>query len=81
MTAYVIFDVEIHNPDCYKDFMNQVKPALEAAGARYLSRGGPHNVYEGDWIPRRIVLIEFPSVADFDKFYYGPVESKPIKGP
>ena len=73
MTAYVIFDVEIHNPDRYKDFMNQVKPALEAAGARYLSRGGAHHVYEGDWIPRRIVLMEFPSVADFDKFYYGPV--------
>jgi len=73
MTAYVIFDVEILNPDRYMDFMNQVKPALEAAGARYLSRGGAHHVYEGDWIPRRIVLIEFPSVADFDKFYYGPV--------
>ena len=54
MTAYAIFDVEIHNPDRYRDFMEQVKPALEAAGARYLTRGGAHKVYEGDWIPRRI---------------------------
>ena len=73
MTAYAIFDVEIHNPERYQEFMSQVKPALEAAGARYLSRGGAHKVYEGDWIPRRIVLFEFPSVAVFEEFHYGDV--------
>lgn len=73
MTAYAIFDVEIDNPQRYQDFMDQVKPALEAAGARYLSRGGVHKVYEGDWMPRRIVLIEFPSVGVFEEFYYGDV--------
>jgi hypothetical protein len=26
--SYAIFDVEIHNPDCNKDFMDQEKPAL-----------------------------------------------------
>jgi uncharacterized protein (DUF1330 family) len=71
MTAYAIFDVEIYDLERYQDFMARVKPALEAAGARYLSRGGAHKVYEGDWIPRRIVLIEFPSVALFEEFYYG----------
>jgi uncharacterized protein (DUF1330 family) len=48
-----------------------VKPALEAAGAKYLARGGTHKVYEGDWIPRRIVLLEFPSVAAWEEFYNG----------
>ena len=33
--------------------MRQVKPALEAAGVRYLARGGAHQVWEGDWQPRR----------------------------
>lgn len=71
MTAYAIFDVEIYDLARYQDFMIQVKPALEAAGARYLSRGGDHKVYEGDWIPHRIVLFEFPSVKLFEEFYYG----------
>ena len=71
MTAYAIFDVEIHNLERYQDFMAQVKPALEAAGGRYLSRGGAHKVYEGDWTPRRIVLVEFPSIDAFKEFYYG----------
>lgn len=73
MAAYVVFDVEIRNAERYQDFMRQVKPELEAAGARYLARGGTHKVYEGDWLPRRIVIIEFPSIAAWETFYYGPV--------
>ena len=73
MAAYVIFDVDIRDANRYQDFMKQVKPALDEAGARYLARGGPHEVYEGDWSPRRIVLLEFPSIAAWEAFYYGPV--------
>ena len=45
MAAYVIFDVEIRNAERYQDFMRQVKPALDAAGAKYpgmsaVRRGG-----------------------------------------
>jgi uncharacterized protein (DUF1330 family) len=51
--------------------MKRVKPVLEKAGGRYLARGGAHKVYEGDWNLRRIVLLEFPSVAAWESFYYG----------
>ncbi|MEH6635165.1 MAG: DUF1330 domain-containing protein [Halioglobus sp.] len=73
MTAYVIFDVEIYDMKRYGEYMARVKPALEVAGGCYLSRGGGHKVYEGDWKPRRIVLIEFPSVANWEEFYEGPI--------
>ena len=73
MSAYVIFDVEIHDMARYQAFMQGVKPALAAAGARYLARGGAHKVYEGDWVPRRIVILEFPSVAAWEGFYRGEV--------
>lgn len=72
MPAYVIFDVDIRDADQYRAFMTAVKPALEAVGARYLVRGGAHKVYEGDWQPRRIVLLEFPSVEVWEAFYNGP---------
>lgn len=72
MSALVIFDVEIRDMARYQEFMNGVKPALEAAGGRYLARGGAHKVYEGDWEPRRIVVLEFPSVSAFESFYSGP---------
>ncbi len=73
MSIYVIFDVDIHDMQRYQEFMSGVKPALEAAGAKYLTRGDPHTVHEGDWIPRRIVLIEFPNRDAWISFYHGPV--------
>jgi uncharacterized protein (DUF1330 family) len=73
MPAYVLFDVDIRDPVRYQDFMNGVKLALQDAGARYLARGGPHTIHEGDWNPRRIVLLEFPSVEAWNEFYNGPV--------
>jgi uncharacterized protein (DUF1330 family) len=73
MAAYVIFDVEIRDPARYQEFMAGVKPALENAGARYLARGGAHEVHEGDWEPRRIVLLEFPSITAWEEFYNGPI--------
>ena len=73
MSAYVIFDVEIRDMSKYQEFISGVKPAIEAAGAKYLARGGAHKVYEGSWQPRRIVILEFPSVAAWEDFYSGPV--------
>jgi uncharacterized protein (DUF1330 family) len=71
MTAYVIFDVDIRDAAQYQQFMSGVTPALEEVSAKYLARGGSHKIYEGDWTPRRIVLIEFPSVAAWEEFYNG----------
>ena len=71
MPAHVIFDVEIRDMNQYQEFMKGVKPAIEAAGGKYLARGGRHKVYEGDWEPRRIVLFEFPDIAAFEAFYNG----------
>jgi uncharacterized protein (DUF1330 family) len=51
MPAYVIFDVDIRDMNQYQEFMKGVKPAVEEAGGKYLARGGPHKVHEGDWEP------------------------------
>jgi uncharacterized protein (DUF1330 family) len=81
MAAYAIFDVEIRDMNRYREFMQAVKPAIEAAGGRYLARGGSHKVFEGDWQPRRIVVLEFPSIQAFESFYNGPVyrELRPVR--
>ncbi|SDZ04841.1 Uncharacterized conserved protein, DUF1330 family [Jannaschia faecimaris] len=71
MPAFVIFDVDIRDKDRYQIFMDAVKPELEAAGARYLVRGGAHTVHEGAWMPRRIVLLEFPTMDAWNEFYNG----------
>lgn len=70
MSAYVIFDIDIFDLKRYQEFMVLAKPAIEAAGGKYLARGGEHQVLEGDWEPRRIVLFEFPTMEKANAFYY-----------
>lgn len=76
MVAYVIFDVEISDIDQYQIFMKGVSPELDRVGAKYLARGGDLKIYEGDWEPRRIVLLEFPSQEAWEEFYTGETYRK-----
>jgi uncharacterized protein (DUF1330 family) len=58
MNAHVIFDVKVRDIARYQDFMKSVKPALDAAGPRYLARAEAYKAYKGDWQPRRIVILD-----------------------
>jgi uncharacterized protein (DUF1330 family) len=69
MSAYVVMDVEIFDIEQYMQFMQRVRPLIEQWGGRYLARGGEFRVYEGDYEPRRLVLLEFPSMDEWDRFY------------
>ena len=62
MPAYVIADVEIVNAERYPDYSAQVPATLEPYGGHFLVRGGATETIEGDWLPRRLVIIEFPSI-------------------
>ncbi len=72
MAQYAIFDVTITDLEKYREYMLQVKPVIEAAGGKYLVRGGAHTVHEGDWKPTRLVLLEFPSADAMRSFYESP---------
>ena len=69
---YVVFDVDVRDAAGYGEYMAHVLPRIEAAGGKYLARGGPHTVYEGAWSPYRLVLLEFPSREAFEDFYHSP---------
>ena len=79
MSAYLIYDVDIHDPAPYGKFMEQVKPLVESFGGRYLARGGPHEVLEGNWEPTRLVLFEFPDMDTARKLFtsdeYAPLKT------
>jgi uncharacterized protein (DUF1330 family) len=75
---YVIFDVTIRDLPKYQEYMQRIKPVIEATGGRYLVRGGEHMVIEGDWKPTRLVIFEFPSLAAVQSFYVSP-EYQPLK--
>jgi uncharacterized protein (DUF1330 family) len=75
VTAYVITDLEVFDIAQYLAYQQALRPLLEQAGAHYLVRGGSFRVYEGDYQPRRLVLVEFPSLDAIEEFY----ESEPFQ--
>ena len=61
MPTYVIVNIEIQDPTQYDIYKQMAPRSIEAYGGRYLVRGGPIDVLEGRWNPRRVVVLEFPT--------------------
>jgi uncharacterized protein (DUF1330 family) len=70
-SAYIIVDMQISNPEQYKQYMAQAPAAVKAAGGEYLVRGGRFEVMEGNWNPARIAMLRFPSFEQAKAFYDG----------
>lgn len=77
MPAYVIADVTVTDPPAMEEYRKQVPATLATYGGRFLVRGGAHQTVEGDWKPARLVVIEFPSLADAQRWY----DSEEYRGP
>jgi uncharacterized protein (DUF1330 family) len=72
MAAYIYADVEVTDPTAYETYRQQVPGLIAAHGGRYLVRGGAVEVLEGDRVPRRQVILEFPDMAHLKAFYTSP---------
>ncbi len=66
--AYWVGMVDVKNQDEYKKYADLAGPALLKAGAKIISRGGKIKTLEGKMI-NRVVIAEFPSLKDAEKFY------------
>ncbi len=53
----------VHDPDKLAAYAKLAGPALMAHGAKFLARGMPARIYESA-VNMRVVIAEFPSVAD-----------------
>ena len=62
MNAYIILDIEVTDPEGYANYKELALPTVLEYGGRYLVRGGQAENLEGQWQPKRIVLLEFPSI-------------------
>ncbi len=63
MAAYVVVDLEITDAAVFDDYRKQVPATLAPYGGRFIIRGGTSETLEGDWTPKRVVVIEFPDRA------------------
>ncbi|HEX8161304.1 MAG TPA: DUF1330 domain-containing protein [Pyrinomonadaceae bacterium] len=63
MAAYVVVEVEVQDADRYETYKQMVPPSLARYGGRFIVRGGEVEALEGDWRPKRLVILEFPTAA------------------
>jgi uncharacterized protein (DUF1330 family) len=78
MPAYVVVDIHVHDPARYEEYKRQAAPSVTAFGGRYIARGGAVTKLEGDWMPARFVLLEFPSAARAKEWWNSELY-RPIK--
>jgi uncharacterized protein (DUF1330 family) len=78
MTAYVIVDIEITDPENYEVVKKLTPPIVAQYGGEYLSRGGFTEVIEGDWHPKRLVILAFENSQKAKTWLNSP-EFAPIR--
>ena len=72
MSAYVVVNCEVTDPVRYEQYKQVAAAAVAQYGGRYLVRGGTTAVLEGDWQPKRVVILEFPTLAAAKEFHQSP---------
>lgn len=72
--GYVVFDLEIHDPESYEAYRLDGQRTTRAWGGRVLSgEPAPRGIVEsleGDWDTRRFVINEFPTVEIARGWYH-----------
>jgi uncharacterized protein (DUF1330 family) len=80
--AYVVLEITVHDAAMYEQYRQKVEPVIEQYGGRYLIRSGAKafddnpdsGVFspEGQWMPDRIIVLEFDSKAAIQAFVSSP---------
>jgi len=83
MAAYFIVDLDVHDAAGLKQYREEVPATVTKYGGRFVVRGGKFETLEGSWQPRRLVLLEFPSLEQAKKWYdsdeYRPLKAMRLK--
>ena len=77
MAGYIIADIDVTDPAGFEEYRQKVSPMIAKWGGKYLVRGGSMETVEGEWAPKRLVVLEFESLERAKEFYrsedYRPV--------
>ena len=69
--AYYIGQHVISDRDAFDIYLAKTIPFIKKHGGRYLTKGGTHEMLEGD-PPTRVVIVEFPNKEAARAWYTDP---------
>jgi uncharacterized protein (DUF1330 family) len=79
MAGYVIVEIEVTDPIGYEEYKKLAGATVAKYGGKYIVRGGPAETLEGDWQPKRIVILQFESVQRAKEWLNCPEYREPRK--
>ncbi len=62
MSAYVIVEIDIFDVAGFGEYRKAIVPLVQKYGGKYIAVDDQIETLEGNWSPKRIVMIEFPSM-------------------
>ncbi len=78
MPAYIVVEVDVHNPTEYENYKKLTPGSLKNFQGKFIVRGGKTETLEGDWSPKRFVMLEFPTI-ELAKAWWASEEYAPAK--
>jgi len=69
MPAYVIARVEVTDWDKYNEYLKAGPGTIAQYGGRFIARNGEKATLEGPEENRRLIILEFPSLAKAKAWY------------
>ena len=79
MAGYVIVEIEVTDPVGYEEYKQLAGATVAKYGGKYIVRGGATETLEGEWHPKRIVILEFESVQRAKEWLNCPQYREPRK--
>jgi len=72
LKAYLILDLTIHDLAAFRPYIAAIPGFIEKHSGKYIVQGAQPTAMEGDWRPERMVVIEFPSRENAQRFLNDP---------
>jgi uncharacterized protein (DUF1330 family) len=79
MPAYIIVEIEVTDPVGFEEYKKRAAATVEQYGGKYIVRGGACETLEGDWKPKRIVVLEFDNMERAKAWLNSPEYIEPRK--
>ena len=70
MPAYVVGDVHITDPAAFRDHVPAALATIARHGGRVVAGGNKIELLDGEPMPERIVIIEFPDAQSARRWYH-----------
>jgi uncharacterized protein (DUF1330 family) len=72
MKGYLVLDLSIKVLEGFMEYAEKIPAFIDKHGGRYIVQGVVPEKLEGNWIPERLVILEFPSTERAREFLADP---------